>query len=124
MLPSANNGTGNWWDSFKLTGDNSREAPYGDIYPRLTTKSNTFTVHVRVQTLRQAPGGDPTRFFDPTDPNATGPAGAITAEYRGSFQIERYVDPNATLPDYATSFSNVPAIDTYYKFRTISTKQF
>ena len=32
-----------FWNACKLTGDNAREEPYGDLYPRLTTKSNTYT---------------------------------------------------------------------------------
>src|SRR5687767_7834930 len=49
-----------WWmgstanDGYKLTGDNVRESPYNNIYPRLTTKSNSYTVHVRAQSLKKA----------------------------------------------------------------------
>jgi uncharacterized protein (TIGR02600 family) len=53
-LPTSYLGVPAWWDRFKITGDNTREIPYGHIYPRLTTKSNTFTVHMRVQALRKA----------------------------------------------------------------------
>ena len=53
-----------------LTGDNSRERIYATIYPRLTTKSNTYTVHMRVQNSRKSAGhqchrvdrGYPTRY--------------------------------------------------------------
>ncbi len=41
-----------------LTGDNVRERPYTNLYSLLTTKSNTYTVHYRVQSLKQTPGGD------------------------------------------------------------------
>lgn len=40
-----------------LTGDNSRERPYATIYPRLTTKSNTYTVHMCVQPLKKVKSG-------------------------------------------------------------------
>ncbi len=36
-----------------VTGDNLREKPYADLYPRLTTKSNTYTVHFRVQNAQK-----------------------------------------------------------------------
>jgi uncharacterized protein (TIGR02600 family) len=126
-----------WWSNFNLTGDNLREAPYGDLYPRLTTKSNTFTVHVRVQALKKSLNTSPSTFVDPnstsSDPtlsNPNSPRDWITAEYRGSFQIERYVDPNVSttgnnpFPDYATAGISATPIDNFYKFRTIATKQF
>ncbi len=37
----------------RLTGDNIRELPYAQIYSRLTTRSNSYTVHVRVQVLQK-----------------------------------------------------------------------
>ncbi len=45
-----------FWDDYLLTGDNSKERPYANVYPLLTTKSNTFTVHCRVQTLQNRTG--------------------------------------------------------------------
>jgi len=88
-----------YWQNHQLTGDNSRERPYANIYSLLTTKSNTFTIHFRVQTLKQAlprtaPDSAWTTWREGTD--------VVTAEYRGSQTIERYVDPNdKTLPDFA-----------------------
>ena len=32
------------------------EEPYNNLYSRVTTKSNAFTVYWRAQTLRRAPG--------------------------------------------------------------------
>lgn len=109
-----------YWQSHQLTGDNSRERPYANIYPLLTTKSNTFTIHFRVQTLQplQGSAASPTTWREGTD--------AITGEYRGSQTIERYVDPNVTLPDYAAASnptSSTP-LSSYYRFRVVSTKQF
>jgi hypothetical protein len=109
--------------SHYLTGDNSRERPYTTIYPRLTTKSNTFTVHYCVETLKKVTGSTPATWNDATD--------QITGQYRGSTIIERYVDPNdSTLPDFTTGTAAVTttqkgiALDSYYKFRVISSKQF
>ncbi len=118
--PATYAGTAAWWNNFLLTGDNTRESPYGDIYPRLTTKSNTYTVHVRVQTLKQAlPGNSPasawTQWREGTD--------LVTGEYRGSSLVERYVDTSdPTLPDFAQTSS--PSVEGYYKMRVVSTKKF
>ncbi len=45
-----------FWDAHRLTGDNSLERPYGNLYPRLTTKSNTFRLHMRIQLRDPATG--------------------------------------------------------------------
>jgi hypothetical protein len=110
-----------WWSNFKLTGDNGRENPYNQIYPRLTTKSNDFQVHMRVQVLSQ----------DPTDRaagNFDSPGGdSIVGEFRGSAIVERYLDPNQTgLPDFATTFPNDPTstVDNYVRYRILNTHSF
>jgi len=111
-----------YWQDHALTGDNSRERPYADIYPRLTTKSNTFTIHMRVQTLQQTKtelATSPTTWTEGTD--------LITGEYRGSETVERYVDPNdSRLIDYVAAPSVTPSVSlgSLYKFRVVSTKQF
>jgi uncharacterized protein (TIGR02600 family) len=114
-----------YWQSHLLTGDNSRERPYANIYPLLTTKSNTFTIHYRVQSLQplQAANAAPTIWREGTD--------VVTSEYRGSQTIERYIDPSAlsSLPDYAADASagtiaNDTPLSNYYRFRVVSTRQF
>ena len=94
------------------TADNLRERPYTTIYPRVTVKSNTYTVHLRVQSLKKRPGSDPQTFDQTKD--------TVTSEYRGSFMIERFLDPNAA------NFSITNANSTLgpYKFRVVNTKQF
>jgi uncharacterized protein (TIGR02600 family) len=94
------------------TADNLRERPYTTIYPRVTVKSNTYTVHLRVQSLKKRPGSDPQTFDQTKD--------TVTSEYRGSFMIERFLDPNAA------NFSITDANSTLgpYKFRVVNTKQF
>ncbi|MDQ3622643.1 MAG: Verru_Chthon cassette protein A, partial [Verrucomicrobiota bacterium] len=104
-----------------LTGDNLRERPYSEIYPRLTTKSNTYTVHMRVQTLKQASNGDPKVWVEGRD--------QVLGEYRGSSTIERYVDPaEPKMPDYVRTGETAPAneltLDYFYKFRILTTKRF
>ena len=115
-VPATYSATAAWWNNFLLTGDNTREAPYGDIYPRLTTKSNTYTVHVRVQTLKKVLGTSATQWVEGTD--------LVTGEYRGSSLIERYIDtsdPNLP-PDFAATGS--PSVEGFYKIRIVSSKKF
>lgn len=105
-----------WYgNDFALIGDNVRERPYANIYPRLTTKSNTFTVHFRVQVLRN-PGTNPAQWNEDT--------GVITGEYRGSVTLERYLDPaNPDLPDHATN-TTAPSLDTFYQWRIVGNRAF
>ncbi len=106
-----------WYgDDFAMVGDNVRERPYSDIYPRLTTKSNTYTVHFKVQALK-----NPTSARQDTWTEATG---SVTAEYQGSTTVERYLDPsNVSIPDYATS-SSADSLDNYYQWRTVANQAF
>ena len=117
-----------FWTNNALTGDNVREKPYADLYPRLTTKSNTYTVHFRVQTLRQRPragGTDYAKWEEGKD--------AVLGEYRGSTTIERYVDPedrrfDKTNPETASNgdFIDVDAesLEKAYRFRVVLNKKF
>ena|GEM_PF-584686 len=110
-----------FWNDHSLTGDNSRERPYAHIYPRLTTKSNTYRVHIRAQAIRKKPFTDPS-VFDPEEDFSVG-------EYRGSALIERYIDPNdKNVPDYTNprtlSSLSDESMDRFYKFRVVHTKRF
>jgi uncharacterized protein (TIGR02600 family) len=110
-----------WWQNYTLTGDNVREDPYNQIYPRLTTKSNTYTVHVWTQTLKKAPTTSATTFVDNVD--------QITSEYRGSYIIQRYLDPNSASlwNPYTQSAGNETDPNSMvgpYKFRVVATKRF
>lgn len=113
-----------FWFAHKLNGDNALEKPYAYLYPRLTTRSNSYLVHLRVQTLAQ--NARSTAYL--LKANQAQPSG----EFRGSFLIERYLDANsASLVDPAgnpvpmsargetTGFSLGP-----YRFRIVSSKQF
>ena len=111
-----------WWQqNGDLTGDNVREKPYVDLLPRVTTKSNTYTVHVRVQTVRQLPrsNGDYSTWNEGKD--------TVLGEYRGSSTIERYVDAADTrfMPS-ATNHINpdTQSVEPLYRFRTVNTKKF
>jgi uncharacterized protein (TIGR02600 family) len=104
-----------FWSTRAITGDNSRERPYTNLLGRLTTKSNSFTVHFRVQVLKKNPNTPANQWVEGRD--------NVSSEYRGSTLIERYIDPNnTTLPDFATTPS--ANIDDYYRFRVIQTRKF
>ncbi len=112
----------NYWQSkWSATPDNMRERIYTTLYPRLTTKSNTYTIHFRVQTLKKAKGGDP-------DGTWTESKNVVTGEYRGSTTIERFIDPNnASIPDYAATPTNIPSyqpLEAFYKWRVVESSQF
>ncbi|MEZ0388146.1 MAG: Verru_Chthon cassette protein A, partial [Verrucomicrobium sp.] len=105
-------------NGFELTGDNAREAPYGQLYPRLTTKSNTFTVHYRVQMLKKARSTNVSRWVENTD--------AVLSDHRGSATLERYMDPNdqelkAVMVGGSDFFRSW---DQHYRFRVVERKQF
>ncbi len=97
------------------TPDNLREQPYAHAYARLTTRSNTFTVHYRVQVLKKVPGTPDAQWVENRD--------QVLAEYRGKSLIERYLDPNAEYPDYATN-TNATPMTRFYKWRTLSSTRF
>ena len=118
-----------FWADKRTTGDNSREAPYSTLVPRLTAKSNSYTVHVTAQAL--APG-----------PGVVGwqeGRGKVLSEWRGAYTIERYVDPNDerftkpppdTNPKYLFNkdsngfLSGTQPVGPYYKFRVLGTRRF
>lgn len=123
---SVNPTTGAWanatsfWVQNRLTGDNLRERIYTTLYPRVTVRSNIFTVHFWSQALK---------------PRADSPAhvweefpGAIVGSYRGRSTIERFIDPNnSAIPNYAAESANLatlPTLDTFYRWRTLGTVQF
>jgi uncharacterized protein (TIGR02600 family) len=79
-----------WWNGYRQTGDNLREKIYATIYPKLTTKSNTYTVHFRAQPLKKLKTTDPAVWEEGKD--------AVVGEYRGSTKIERYINPTPLFP--------------------------
>lgn len=108
-----------FWGNNRATGDNVRERPYSNLYSRLTTRSNTFRVHVRTQVLKKARSTTPTTWVQGQD--------QVLSEYRGSVLLERYIDPNdttVTIPDYATGGINQRTLDSFYRFHALETKRF
>ena len=108
-----------FWEAHPLSGDNVREKPYVDIYPRVTTRSNAFTIHYKVQTLRQSRNSPPDEWDEAKD--------SVVGEQRGSTIVERHIDPNdPRIPDFATTATGSTdlVMDRYYRFRILSSKIF
>lgn len=110
-----------FWENHSVTPENLKERAYSNIYSKLTTRSNTFRVHVRSQAIRKARSTDPA-VFDPAKD-------AILSEYRGSTVVERYIDPNDSenaLPDYASLADPLGALplEAFYKFRVLENTRF
>ncbi len=112
-----------FWQTNRLTGDNLRERPYAVLYPKLTTKSNVFTVHYTVQALKQAPNGQVGFWDEDKD--------IVLGEARGAITLERYIDPRD--PDFSTSTydftaqvnaATPPTLGRFYKFRTLANRPF
>jgi uncharacterized protein (TIGR02600 family) len=138
---STNTSIKNWWYKNQgttrkaMTGDNMRERPYSYLYPRLTTKSNTYQIHYRVQTLKQTVTAHGSGDFSLwKDPAGSGITDKILGEQRGSAVIERFIDPSdPNIPDFASivsssssglSLSSTNIMDSYYRFRVFNAKQF
>jgi uncharacterized protein (TIGR02600 family) len=94
----------------RLTGDNLRELPYAQLYSRLTTRSNSYTVHLRVQSLLKLP-------HDPHQNIWNEGVDLVQGEWRGSAEIERYLDPTAPAPASGTMLGP-------YKYRILSLHRF
>ncbi len=107
-----------WNTNNTLTGDNVREHPYATLYPRITTKSNVYTVHFTVQTLKQVNrgvSGDWKQWTEGAD--------VVTGEYRGSAIVERYVDLQDNLPDFALGDAT-DTLDSHCKLRVLMNRKF
>lgn len=107
-----------FWSSRRLTGDNSREMPYSHLLPRLTTRSNTYTVYYVVQILKKRPGSNPSAWDETQD--------SVSLELRGSRMIERYIDPNdPRIPDYLDpAQASAKSLDSFYRWRVLQNREF
>jgi hypothetical protein len=99
-----------WWQSFAVTGDNLREAPYAQLHPRLCTQSNTWRVHYRVQLLQKSRGTAAAEWNEQS--------GHITAERRGSMLIRRFLPP-APRPDPALD-TGAASLHTQHRFEIVN----
>lgn len=114
-----------FWKNHGLTGDNTRERPYANLYQKLTTRSNTFRVYYRAQAMKKARSLAPNQVNTVT--GTGGGADTIVAEYRGSALIERYLDlSGTTVPNYADGSDPMAktSLEAYYRYRVLESKQF
>jgi hypothetical protein len=109
-----------FWDANRLTGDNSRERPYANLYGKLTTRSNTFTAHTRVQVLKKVVSSTPGTWTEGKD--------VVLSEYRGSTELERYIDPTSAMPDFAADLAANPnsteKVSDYCRVRIVDARRF
>jgi hypothetical protein len=129
-----NNAMKHFWDQCILTGDNLREKPYNDIYPRITTKSNTYTVHMWVQALKKSSTAGMSSSVARNASLAWDESkDQVVAEYRGSTTIERYIDPEDRRfdPKNVETAAKGDVIDPdqvslepLYRFRVVESKRF
>lgn len=106
-----------FWASRRLTGDNTRERPYTNLYPRITTRSNTYRVHYIAQVIRKARSAPVNTITD---------ADTFESEFRGSAVVDRFLDPSqADLPDFTNSTTSSPdSLDNHYQFRVLEKRKF
>ena len=107
-----------------LSGDNVREAPYAHLYPKITARSNSFTVHVRAQVITKVRSSLPTAFDPKRD--------RVDGEWRGSFGLRRQLDPtDDRIPDYAVktlsslgSANGEPTLDELHQIHITNVRRF
>jgi hypothetical protein len=113
-------GAAGYWGRHEATGENARERHYANLYGRVTTRSNSFRVHVRAQALSKARGSDPGVF---SAENGDG----VEAEVRGSVLVERYLDPgDGELPDMAVERDQLGTVslEELHRYRVLERERF
>ena len=104
-----------FWKTYRGTSDNLRERPYANIYSRVTTQTNTWRIHYRVQGIKKSRD----TAADTFDPQMD----SISSESRGSTLLERYIDPSdPALPDFTEKAD--ANLDAFYRFRVLSKRKF
>lgn len=100
-----------YWNNHLLTGDNTRERPYANIYPRLTTRSNKFKIYIRAQSIQSiAIKGEDDQWNEET--------GKILGDYRGSIIVERDFYKNFNKhPDYLDKRSERSESKVFYRLK-------
>ena len=97
-----------FWKAHRLSGDNTLERPYAGLYSRLTTRSNAFRLHYRIQTITKGAGSLPNRFDRDKD--------TIAKDHRGSKVIERVLR-SQDLPNYLDDrkdLASTPRAEAFY----------
>ncbi|MES2708576.1 MAG: Verru_Chthon cassette protein A [Verrucomicrobiota bacterium] len=123
-----------FWADHRPTGDNSRERPYANLYPRVTVRSNVFKLHLITQALQTPRAAAAVRVKSGGVRAGTGVGNlSVTGEWRGSCLIERSLDPgdvrllsvdftslNAAIPNTPA----VPRMEKFHSFTVSSVKEF
>jgi len=82
-----------FWARHRLTGDNSKERPYANIYPHLTTRSLTFDLHIVVEEIEKAQSTPPNQFVPGVD--------VIAGRDQRTLPLTGRIDPrDPGMPDY------------------------
>ena len=98
-----------FWATHRLTGDNTKERPYAHLYPRLTTRSNTYRIHYIAQTLKKSRGPKPASWNADAD--------IVLGETTGSRRIERVIDhTNPNLPNFLSN-TKAPSLERFVHYR-------
>jgi len=109
-------GMASFWREHALTGDNSRERPYTNLYSRVTVRSNTYRVHYRTQAIQRVRGAPPGQFEEGRD--------RVRSDLRGEVLLERFIDPSdRSLPDLAGA-GGVGSLDAFYQYRVVEATRF
>ncbi len=98
-----------FWDAHRLSGDNTLERPYAGLYSRLTTRSNAFKLHFRIQAISKGTDSPPNRFDNDKD--------TILEDRRGSKVIERVLK-HEDLPNYlddSHDLATLPRAEAFYE---------
>ena len=98
-----------FWDAHRLSGDNTLERPYAGLYSRLTTRSNAFRLHYRIQAITKGASSPPNRFDRDND--------TIAEDRRGSKSIERVLN-DQDLPNYLDNrkdLASTPRAESFYQ---------
>ena len=113
MWDSQHTGIRAFWDAHRLSGDNTLERPYAGLYGRVTTQSNVFRLHYRIQEIAKGPRTAPDQFEEGQD--------AIASDYQSSKILERVLSPlHPDLPSYQRERvdpESLPRIEQFYEFR-------
>ncbi len=99
-----------YWEDHRITGDNSKERPYARIFPRLTTRSNTYRIHFIAQSLKKARSMAPDYVDTDRD--------KVTSTIQGSRVVRRTLDmDDPNIPNYLTSTGTTKPLDAFYNWR-------
>ncbi|MFT5187564.1 MAG: hypothetical protein ACI9DF_000194 [Verrucomicrobiales bacterium] len=100
-----------FWDAHRLSGDNTLERPYAGLYSHLTTRSNAFRLHYRIQTITKGDRSAPNQFDPAND--------TIAEDHQGSKVLERVLDSrHPDLPDYQGlrfDLADRPRLERFYQ---------